>query len=64
MVPKRLFTKIHFGGNENHTIFVSGEIGLCVNQGTGFLAKTRYTQSYYITLYKDLCWAISIIPKI
>jgi hypothetical protein len=39
MVPKRLITKIHFGGNGNHTFFVSGDIGLCVNQGTGFLAK-------------------------
>jgi hypothetical protein len=39
MVPKRLITKINFGGNGNHTFFVSGDIGLCVNQGTGFLAE-------------------------
>jgi hypothetical protein len=44
MVPKRLFTKINFGGNGNHTFFVSGEIGLCVNQGTGFLAEAGHTQ--------------------
>jgi hypothetical protein len=39
MVPKRLITKINFGGNGNHTFFVSGDIGLCVNHGTGFLAE-------------------------
>jgi hypothetical protein len=40
MVPKRLITKIHFGGgNGNHTFFVSGDLGLCVNQRTGFLAE-------------------------
>jgi hypothetical protein len=37
--PKRLITKIHFGGNGNHTFFVSDDIGLCVNQGTGFLLE-------------------------
>jgi hypothetical protein len=39
MVPKRLITKINFDGNGNHTFFVSDDIGLCVNQGTGFLAE-------------------------
>jgi hypothetical protein len=39
MVPERLITKINFGGNRNHTFFVSGDIGLCVNQGTGFLVE-------------------------
>jgi hypothetical protein len=39
MVPKCLITKITFVGNGNHTFFVFGDIGLCVNQGTGFLAE-------------------------
>jgi hypothetical protein len=45
MVPKRLFTEINFSGNGNYTFFISGEIGLCVNQGTGFLAETGHVQS-------------------
>jgi hypothetical protein len=39
MVPKRLIIIIHFSGNGNHTFFVFGDIGLCVNKGTGYLAE-------------------------
>jgi hypothetical protein len=39
MVPKRHITKINFGGNRNHIFLVSGDIELCVNQGTGFLVE-------------------------
>jgi hypothetical protein len=39
MVSKRLIKKINFGGPGNHTFFVSDDIGLCVNQGIGFLAE-------------------------
>jgi hypothetical protein len=39
MVSKRFIIKINFGGNGNHTFFGSSDIGLCVNQGTGFLAE-------------------------
>jgi hypothetical protein len=48
MIPKRFFTKIHFGGNGNHTFFVSGKIGLCVNQGTEFLADMRHARVFVI----------------
>jgi hypothetical protein len=34
----------NFGRNGNHTFFVSGYIGLCVNQGTGFLAEKVHAQ--------------------
>jgi hypothetical protein len=33
------YHKNNFGGNGNYTFFISGDIGLCVNQGTGFLAE-------------------------
>jgi hypothetical protein len=45
MVPKRLITKINFGGNVNHTFFISGDIELCVNHRTGFLAEKVHAQS-------------------
>jgi hypothetical protein len=48
MVPKRL--KIHFGGNGNHTFFVSGDIGMCINQGTGFLMEKVHAYSKIITM--------------
>jgi hypothetical protein len=44
MVPKRLITKINFGGNRNHTFLISGDIELYVNQGTGFLAEKVHTR--------------------
>jgi hypothetical protein len=51
MVSKRLFTKINFGRNGNHTFFVSGEIGLRVNHGTGFLAETGHVRLNYVPFY-------------
>jgi len=41
---KRLFTKINFGKNGNHTFFVFGRKGLFVNQGTGFLVETGHAR--------------------
>jgi hypothetical protein len=51
MVPKRLSAKINFDGNENHTFFVSDKIGLCVNQGTGFLAEFLF---FYLNFFNQI----------
>jgi hypothetical protein len=54
MVPKRLITKINFGGNMNHTFFVSGDIGLCVNQGAGFLAEKVHAYACSLSVFRIL----------
>jgi hypothetical protein len=60
MVPKRLVTKINFGGNGNYIFFVSSDIGFSVNQGTRFLAEKVHSQLKSINvnvlkLYRALC---------
>jgi hypothetical protein len=63
MVPKRLIKKINFGGNGNHTFFVSGDIGLCVNQGTGFLEEKVYARKRnYVLHFQD--FSIKIILSV